>query len=226
VKIVIDRGEARQFLNNYSVRWPSKNSRENMIHMIKYFYHMTVCLLMISYCNMMMAGEKNMSQRFETATLAAGCFWGVEELVRKLDGVIDTEVGYTGGKVENPVYTVVKTGQSGHAEAVQIKFDPSKISYEKLLLFFFTLHDPTTHNQQGNDIGSQYRSAIFYHDPQQKEIATKVMQKVEKSGVWKKPLATEMTAFSKFYAAESYHQDYLQKNPNGYTCHWIREIKF
>jgi methionine-S-sulfoxide reductase len=220
VKIVIDKREARQFLNTYSVRWPSKISHEKMIHMIKY------CLLFIFSLNIIHAGEKNMSQKYDTATLAAGCFWGVEELVRKLDGVIDTEVGYTGGHSDNPIYTIVKTGNSGHAEAVQIKFDPAKISFEKLLLFFFTIHDPTTLNQQGNDIGSQYRSAIFFHDQQQKEAAARVMQQVEKSGAWKKPLATQLTAFTKFFPAETYHQDYLQKNPNGYTCHWIREIKF
>jgi len=222
----MDLREARQFLNNYSVRWPTKNTREKMIHMIKYLLNIVACLIMLSWNNSLKSGEINMSQKFETATVAAGCFWGVEELVRKLDGVLDTEVGYTGGQIENPIYTIVKTGNSGHAEAVQIKFDPGKISFEKILLFFFTIHDPTTMNQQGNDIGSQYRSAIFYHSQEQKETAEKVMQNVEKSGAWKKPLATQLVAFNKFYPAESYHQDYLQKNPNGYTCHWVREIKF
>jgi methionine-S-sulfoxide reductase len=222
----MDKREARQFLNTYSVRWPSKITHEKMIHMIKYFIHLSVSLFMLSSLNTLIAGEKNMSHKYEIATLAAGCFWGVEELVRKLDGVIETEVGYTGGQIDNPIYTLVKTGNSGHAEAVQIKFEPAKLSYENLLLFFFTIHDPTTVNQQGNDIGSQYRSAIFFHDQVQKEIAQKVMQKVEKSGAWKKPLATQLISVTKFYPAETYHQDYLQKNPNGYTCHWIREIKF
>lgn len=162
----------------------------------------------------------------EIATLAGGCFWGVEELLRQQEGVVRTEVGYTGGKVDNAIYNLVKTGTTGHAEAVQIEFDPSKTNFEKLLLFFFKMHDPTTQNQQGNDIGSQYRSAIFYHSPVQKEIAEKVIARVEKSGVWKKPIVTEVVPFEKWWKAEEFHQDYLQKNPNGYTCHYIRKIEF
>jgi methionine-S-sulfoxide reductase len=121
---------------------------------------------------------------------------------------------------------VVKTGTSGHAEAIQIQFDANKISYENILLYFYKIHDPTSMNQQGNDIGSQYRSAIFYHTPEQKEIAQKVKERVERSGAWKKAISTEITALTKFYKAEEYHQNYLQKNPNGYTCHWVRDIKF
>lgn len=159
----------------------------------------------------------------EIATLAGGCFWGVEELIRNLNGVIDTEVGYTGGNTENPVYDVVKMGKSGHAEAIQIEFDPAIISYEDILNFFFKIHDPTTLNRQGNDIGSQYRSAIFYHSEEQKSIAVSVKEKVNASGKWPKPLVTEIVPASTFYSAENYHQDYLQKNPGGYTCHFIRE---
>lgn len=159
----------------------------------------------------------------EIATLAGGCFWGVEELIRKLHGVIDTEVGYTGGQTENPIYDVVKMGKSGHAEAIQIEFDPSKISFEEILNFFFKIHDPTTLNRQGNDVGTQYRSSIFYHSEEQKKTALAVKEKVNASGKWPKPIVTEIIPATTFYSAESYHQDYLQKNPGGYTCHFIRD---
>lgn len=168
-------------------------------------------------------GVSKLKTDYALATLAGGCFWGVEELIRKLAGVIETEVGYTGGKADSPIYEVVKKGQTGHAEAIQIKFDPKKISYEEILNYFFRLHDPTTLNRQGNDIGTQYRSAIFYHDDEQKKIAEKVKDRVDKSGKWKSKVVTEIVPASKFYPAEGYHQDYLQKNPGGYTCHFLRE---
>ena len=158
----------------------------------------------------------------ETATLAGGCFWGVEELFRQLPGVLDTTVGYTGGTLENPRYENVKTGRSGHAESLQIVFDPSKISYQAILEYFFRLHDPTTANRQGNDVGSQYRSAIFYHSDEQKKIAESVKTSIEASGKWRRPTVTEIVAATPFYSAEEYHQDYLRKNPNGYTCHYLR----
>jgi methionine-S-sulfoxide reductase len=163
---------------------------------------------------------------WEIATLAGGCFWGVEELLHKEPGVIETQVGYTGGTLKNPGYSDVKTGATGHAEAVQILFDPKKTSYENLLLFFFKLHDPTTANQQGNDKGTQYRSAIFYNSDKQKEIAEKVKARVDKSGAWKKPVVTQIVKADTFWSAEEYHQDYLQKNPGGYTCHFVRDVKF
>jgi peptide-methionine (S)-S-oxide reductase len=156
----------------------------------------------------------------QTATLAGGCFWGVEELFRALPGVIDTTVGYTGGTVDNPTYEVVKTGRTGHAESIEIKFDPSKITYREILEHFFRLHDPTTANRQGNDVGSQYRSAIFVHDDQQKETAAAVIK--EMAARWPKPIVTEIVPATPFYSAEAYHQDYLQKHPNGYTCHYLR----
>jgi len=158
----------------------------------------------------------------EIAVIAAGCFWGVEELLRELDGVIDTEVGYCNGDGENPVYTLVKTGTTGHAEAVKITFDPDKISYADLIRKFYKLHDPTTKNQQGNDVGTQYRSAIFYVSEAQKATAEEVTKEVEASGVWKKPIVTEIVLLKKFWSAEDYHQDYLQKNPDGYMCHFWR----
>ena len=155
-----------------------------------------------------------------TATLAGGCFWGVEELFRQLPGVLDTTVGYTGGSLENPKYEQVKTGKTGHAEAIEVIFDPSKVTYEAILEHFFRLHDPTTANRQGNDIGSQYRSAIFVHDDQQRAGAEKV--KAAMQAKWDKPIVTDIIPASTFYSAEEYHQDYLQKHPNGYTCHFLR----
>jgi methionine-S-sulfoxide reductase len=158
----------------------------------------------------------------ETATLAGGCFWGVEELIRKLPGVIDTTVGYTGGTLAKPRYEDVKTGRTGHAESLEIKFDPDRISYEEILRYFFRLHDPTTQNRQGNDIGTQYRSAIFVHDAKQRETAERVKKDVEASGKWPRPVTTEIVDATEFWPAEDYHQDYLQKYPNGYTCHYLR----
>jgi peptide-methionine (S)-S-oxide reductase len=156
----------------------------------------------------------------ETATLAGGCFWGVEELVRKLPGVVDTTVGYAGGTLDNPVYEDVKTGRTGHAESLQILFDPAKISYDEILDFFFRLHDPTTANRQGNDIGTQYRSAIFYHDDTQRDAAKRAIDRAQPK--WPRPIVTEVVPFTNFFEAEDYHQDYLQRKPNGYTCHYLR----
>ena len=156
----------------------------------------------------------------ETATLAGGCFWGVEELVRKLPGVTDTTVGYAGGTLDKPIYEDVKTGRTGHAESLQIVFDPSKITFDEILDFFFRLHDPTTANRQGNDVGTQYRSAIFYHDDSQREAAVRAIQRAQPK--WPRPIVTEVVPFTNFYEAEDYHQDYLQRKPNGYTCHYLR----
>ncbi len=160
--------------------------------------------------------------KMETSTLAGGCFWGMEEIIRNIPGVIKTTVGYTGGKVENPNYEIVKLGTSNHAESVQIEFDANKLSFNELLGFFFRMHDPTTLNQQGNDKGTQYRSVIFYHSKEQKQLALEMIKKINDSKKWPRPIVTEVVEISKFYPAEDYHQDYLQKNPNGYTCHWLR----
>lgn len=159
----------------------------------------------------------------EIATLAGGCFWGMEEILRKIPGILSTVVGYTGGKTTAPTYETVKRGDTGHAESIQITFDPSVISFEEILGVFFRMHDPTTSNRQGNDLGSQYRSAIFFHDEKQKEIAERVKERVNKSGKWKLPVVTEITLATPFYVAESYHQKYLEKNPGGYTCHYLRD---
>jgi len=161
--------------------------------------------------------------RQEVATLAGGCFWGVEELIRKMPGVIGTTVGYAGGEMANPRYEDVKTGRTGHAETVEIVFDPDRIGYEEILRFFFRFHDPTTKNRQGNDVGTQYRSSIFYHDDAQRETAKRVVKEVDESGKWSRPIVTEVVPAPKFWPAEDYHQDYLQRIPHGYNCHYVRE---
>jgi peptide methionine sulfoxide reductase msrA/msrB len=159
----------------------------------------------------------------ETAVLAGGCFWGVEEIIRTFPGVIDVEVGYTGGQLESPDYSAVSTDSTGHAEAVKITYDPSKTNYEAILGFFFRLHDPTTKNRQGNDIGTRYRSAIFVNSAKERETAEKVIKKVNQSGKWKNPVVTTIEKAGHWWKAEEYHQDYLQKHPGGYTCHYLRE---
>lgn len=158
--------------------------------------------------------QNNMSKKI---VLAGGCFWGLEDLIRKQPGVIDTKVGYTGGTVANPTYE----NHNGHAEAVEIEYDETKTSYKNLLDFFFQIHNPTTLNQQGNDIGTSYRSAIFYGNEEEKKEAEKFIDIVNNSKRWKDPVVTTLEPLSTFYIAEDYHQDYLQKNPGGYTCHAI-----
>lgn len=159
----------------------------------------------------------------ETAIFAAGCFWGVEELIRKIDGVVKTQVGYCGGDANTALYNKVKTGETSHAEAVQVVFNPDIVSYQKIIELFFELHDPTTMNQQGNDIGSQYRSAIFYLNVEQMQIAESVKMNLQESKKWPKPIVTVIAEATEFFDAEDYHQDYLQKNPGGYTCHYWRK---
>jgi len=160
----------------------------------------------------------------ETAILAGGCFWGMEEIIRKIPGVTKTTVGYSGGTTANPAYEEVSTGGTGHAEAIQVEFDSSRLSYEELLNYFFRMHDPTTPNRQHNDVGTQYRSAIFYASDAQKQIAERVKVKWDKSGKFSRPIVTEITAAEKFYPAEEYHQKYLVKHPGGYTCHVLRDL--
>ena len=147
----------------------------------------------------------------ETALFAAGCFWGVEEAFRTVEGVIETAVGYSGGTVENPTYKDVCSGRTGHAEVVQVVFDPSKVSYEDVLRIFWSVHDPTQLNRQGPDVGSQYRSAIFYHTPQQEAAARDARQQLGASGSFSKPVVTEITPAAEFWRAEDYHQKYVQK---------------
>lgn len=152
------------------------------------------------------------------ATFAAGCFWGVEAKFRQLPGVKNTRVGYTGGHTENPDYKLVCTGETGHAEAIEVEFDPTVISFGQLLDFFWQIHNPTTPNRQGPDVGTQYRSAVFYHDAEQKEQAENRKQELNAGGVFSQPIVTEITAASEFYPAEEYHQCYLEKRGQG-SCH-------
>lgn len=153
-----------------------------------------------------------MTGSIQKASFAAGCFWGVEELFRNVPGVITTRVGYTGGKTKNPTYEDVCTGLTGHAEAIEITFDPGQVSYQDLLGFFFANHNPTTLNRQGQDEGTQYRSAIFYHTDEQKELATQIKSALEESSEFKNPLVTEIVPATAFYEAEDYHQKYLQNH--------------
>ena len=159
------------------------------------------------------------------AYLAGGCFWGMEELIRKIPGVLSTEVGYTGGNTSNAVYEQVKTGRTGHAESLKIMFNPRTLSFRHLLFEFFRIHNPTTNNQQENDIGSQYRSAILYVDDQQKQTAIDAIKTVDASAQWQAKVVTELLPFKEFYRAEEYHQQYLIKHPNGYTCHYTRPLE-
>ena len=165
-------------------------------------------------------------QNWEVATLAGGCFWGMEDLIQKIPGVIETQVGYSGGSTSHAVYSQVKTGKTGHAESVQILFDPKATNYEKILLEFFKMHDPTTLDRQGNDRGSQYRSVIFYQTEEQRAFAEKVKARVDQSGAWGAPVVTEITPFKEFWRAEEDHQKYLERIPDGYTCHYMRNLKF
>jgi peptide-methionine (S)-S-oxide reductase len=159
-----------------------------------------------------------MTSSTERAVLAGGCFWGMQDLIRKYAGIISTRVGYTGGDVPNATYRKHGT----HAEAIEIIFDPTQISYRTLLEFFFQIHDPTTKNRQGNDIGMSYRSAIFYTSDEQKRIAEDTIADVEASGLWPGKVVTEVTPTGPFWEAEPEHQDYLERIPNGYTCHFVR----
>ena len=154
------------------------------------------------------------NENFETATLAAGCFWCVEAVFDDLKGVESVESGYSGGHTKNPTYREVCSETTGHAEVTQVKFNPREISFKEILQVFFAVHDPTTLNRQGNDIGSSYRSAIFYHSDEQKRIAEEVIEEVSDEGVYDNPIVTEVTPFDKFYIAEDYHQEYFANNPN------------
>jgi peptide-methionine (S)-S-oxide reductase len=154
----------------------------------------------------------------ERAVLAGGCFWGMQDLIRRYDGVLSTRVGYTGGDVPNATYR----NHGTHAEAIEITFDPAKLRYRRLLEFFFQIHDPSTRNRQGNDVGTSYRSAIFYTNPEQKRIAEDTIADVDASGLWPGKAVTEVAPAGDFWQAEPEHQDYLERYPSGYTCHFIR----
>ncbi|MBU6339088.1 MAG: bifunctional methionine sulfoxide reductase B/A protein [Rickettsiales bacterium] len=205
-----DKGGLRYCINSASLRFIPKENLE------KEGYGKYLSLF----------GEKPsnaINSKYEKAVLAGGCFWGMEELVRKLDGVVEIKAGYSGGSIKNPAYALVGTGLTGHAESIEVTFDPKKINYETILRFFFQIHDPTTENRQGNDTGSQYRSAIFYMNDEQKKTAEDLIKKANASGVFPGKIVTQLDKFSGFYEAEEYHQDYLQNNPGGYSCHRIRK---
>ncbi len=158
------------------------------------------------------------NKNLETATLAAGCFWCVEAVFDDLKGVEDVVSGYSGGHTENPTYREVCSETTGHAEVINIKFDANEISFKEILQVFFTVHDPTQLNRQGNDIGSSYRSAIFYHTDEQKKTAEEVVKEIEAEGIYDKPIVTQIAPFDKFYPAENYHQEYFANNPNQPYC--------
>jgi methionine-S-sulfoxide reductase len=188
---------------------------------------LTLLLLLALFTASTQAETKGaaMSDTNQTAYLSGGCFWGMEDLVRKIVGVVDAEVGYTGGAIPNATYDIVKIGNSGHAESLKIVFDPKRLTYRHLLFEFFRMHNPTTPNRQGNDAGTQYRSAIFYLDEEQKRTAEEVIKTVDASGDWKGKVVTEVVPFRDFWRAEEYHQRYLYKNPGGYTCHYVRRLQ-
>ena len=203
-----DRGGLRYCINSASLRFvPVEDLQKEGLGSFLPLFGKTV------------PAPKEKKEKEEIATLAGGCFWGMEDLIRKQPGVLAIEVGYTGGTVAHATYE----NHAGHAEAVQIRFDPSKTTYEALLRFFFRIHDPTTLNRQGNDQGTSYRSAIFFHSEAQRQTAERVKAEVDASGKWKRPIVTEITAAGPWWTAEEYHQDYLVKHPGGYTCHYIRD---
>lgn len=175
--------------------------------------------------NSQQTGKGKAAKKYELATLAGGCFWCLEAVFVELQGVEKVVSGYSGGQVSNPTYEQVSAGTTGHAEVVQVRFDPQVISYKELLEVFFTIHDPTTLNRQGADVGTQYRSAVFYHSPEQKKIAEAVMADLTAQRVWKNPLVTELAEFKKFYQAEEYHQRYYELNPDKAYCRMVIEPK-
>jgi peptide-methionine (S)-S-oxide reductase len=191
-------------------------------------YSLLSCLLAIAFCACAQTKSKEpvdlavpANTKVEKATFAAGCFWCVEAQFQYLDGVIKVESGFSGGTVANPSYELVCTGTTGHAEAVQITYDPAKISYEELLEAFWQSHDPTQLNRQGDDVGTQYRSVIFYSNEQQHKLATEYKEKLQKSGAYDQPIVTEISPLKNFYKAEDYHQNYYSQNGNQPYCHYV-----
>ena len=166
-------------------------------------------------------GANQKMENLEKATFGSGCFWCTEAVFERLKGVYKVVSGYSGGTVENPTYEQVCTGKTGHAEVTQITYDPKVITYDELLEVFWKTHDPTTLNRQGNDVGTQYRSVVFYHNDEQKRLAEKYKEELNKSGIWDKPIVTEIVPFTNFYPAENYHQNYYDNNPNQGYCSFV-----
>ena len=182
------------------------------------------CVILVYSCSEKNPREDNVTTEkgdLQKATFGAGCFWCVEAVFQRLNGVVSVVSGYSGGQKENPTYQQVCTGTTGHAEVCQITFDPKKISFEELLQVFWKTHDPTTLNQQGGDVGTQYRSAVFYHNTEQKELAEKWKKKLDDAHIWDKPIVTEITQFTKFYPAEDYHQNYYNQNQSQPYCNMV-----
>ncbi len=189
---------------------------------------LSLVVLWVGVLSMGMSGQPSggkMTPNLKKATFAAGCFWGVEKILARMEGVVSTSVGYAGGATPNPTYEQVCTGRTGHAEAVEVVYDPSRVRYEQLLITFWEYHDPTTRNRQGPDVGSQYRSAIFYHDAEQAEVAKRSKQLLEEAHLFQAPIVTEIIPAGEFWKAEEYHQKYLQKNPGGYCSHHLQSAR-
>ncbi len=172
-----------------------------------------------------MSSSAEVSRNLEVITLASGCFWCTEAVFKRVNGVVSVVSGYSGGSIDNPTYEQVCSGRTGHAEAVQVQFDPSIISLEQILEIFFYTHDPTTLNRQGNDVGTQYRSAIFYDSQRQKDIANKLKNDLDSKGIYSNPIVTEITPFSNFYQAEEYHKDYYDNNRSAPYCNYVIDPK-
>ena len=181
----------------------------------------TLVILLTVLCIQSYAQSKSKSADMEIATLGGGCFWCTEAIYKELKGVVSVTSGYSGGEIVNPSYREVCTGRTGHAEVIEIEFDPSVISFSELLEVFFATHDPTTLNRQGADVGTQYRSVIFYHNPEQKETAESVIDRLNQENVFGKPVVTEITAWKNFFAAEDYHQDYFENNRSQSYCQFV-----
>jgi len=202
---------------------------EHLKRILNIAYAVTLILVLILGCNESRSERKevkslnmdNQNKNLDTATFASGCFWCTEAIFERVSGVKSVISGYSGGTVENPTYDEVCTGKTGHAECTQIIYDPAVISYDELLEIFWKTHDPTTLNRQGNDVGAQYRSAIFYRNEQQKEKAEYYKKKLTEEKIWDKPIVTEITKFTKFYPAENYHQEYYDKNPDQGYCAYV-----
>ncbi len=182
--------------------------------------HIFVILIML-ILSLSLQGNNDMKDKFEVATFGGGCFWCVEAIFERVSGVYSAESGYSGGHVSNPDYKMVTSGSTGHAEVVQITFDPEVISYLELLEIFFKTHDPTTLNQQGADVGTQYRSIVLFHNETQHKLAREIIQELDSEGIWDNPIVTTVEPFEQFYSAEAYHQEYYENNPNQGYCRLV-----
>ncbi|MEA3462456.1 MAG: peptide-methionine (S)-S-oxide reductase MsrA [Bacteroidota bacterium] len=181
----------------------------------------TILILASQLVSLSLFGSIDMKEKLETATFGGGCFWCVEAIFERVKGVHKAVSGYSGGDVSNPDYKMVTTGSSGHAEVVQITFDPEVVSFLELLEIFFKTHDPTTLNRQGADVGTQYRSIVLYHNEEQRKLTHQVIQQLDSEGIWNDPIVTAVEAFEQFYSAEAYHQEYFENNPNKGYCRVI-----